>query len=98
MINVPKDSSFVTELQFVYVVVILFRDEKGEMETGVFVYHKEEDAKKRFERLMDTEKWYQMNGKDSPLIMTETFRAGIYENFEQSLFSESGNNASDKVM
>lgn len=83
--EIPKDSSFVKELDFVYVVVTVYRDESGKPELSVFVYKSQDDAQKRFERIMELHK---KAGPHSSFIMTTSFMAGVYENFEQSLFAE----------
>jgi hypothetical protein len=73
------------ELDYVYVVSIIFRDENGRVDQSVFVYRHAEDAQLRFERLKEQHK---LAGMNSPLISTATFMAGVYENFEQSLLAE----------
>lgn len=83
--QIPQNSSFVKELQFVHVVTVAFLNEHRKLELSVFVYHNQEDAQKRFNRLMEL---HNRNPENSPLVTTETFLAGVYENFEQSLFSE----------
>jgi hypothetical protein len=83
--NIPADASFVKELEYVHVVVVLFRNEDGQPELSIWAYKNADDAQKRFERLKEA---HESNPEESPLIKTETFMAGIYENFEQSLFSE----------
>ena len=82
---IPQDSSFVKELQYIHVVAVGFRNEQGKLELTVWAYHNREDAQKRFERLM---KSHKNNPDVSPLITTESFMVGVYENFEQSLFTE----------
>jgi len=85
MNEIPKDASFANDLQYVYVVVLLFRNEQNRPELTVWTYKDANDAQKRFERLMEI---HNRNPTGSSLILTETFMSGVYDNFEQSLFTQ----------
>lgn len=95
--RIPQDASFIQSLDFVHIVVTLFRNPMGKPELSVFAYKNQEDAQKRFDRLMAFHNSVEGQEQQSPLILTETFYAGIYETFEQSLFVEKDIRESDKT-
>ena len=78
-------TDFVKDLQYVHIVVVLYRNEEGNVDHSVWVYKNIEDAQKRFEKLKAK---HEANPHESPLIMTQSFMAGVYENFEQSVLAE----------
>jgi len=85
--EVPKDSNFIKELQWINIVVLAFRNQDNKLELSTWAYHKEEDARRRFEKVME---YHKLAGAESLLISTETHLVGIYESFEQSEFVNSG--------
>jgi len=85
-----KTPAFVNKLEYVHVVVMAFRNEENKLELGVWGYRNADDATQRFHRVMEMHRKYEARGDVSPLVTTETFLVGIYDNFEQSLFLECG--------
>lgn len=88
--EVPKDSSFVKELEYCHLIVVVFFNKRGELDLGVWGYRNPNDAARRFERIVAIDKDNVSKGFKSPLIHVERFMVGMYENFEQSLFGEVG--------
>lgn len=87
MTEIPKTSSF-TKLDYVHIVVMAFKNEDNRLELGVWGYRTAEDATQRFNRVMEMHNKHENSGHESPLVATETFIVGIYDDFEQSLFVE----------
>lgn len=77
-----------TKVEYLHIVVVAFSNEESKIELGVWGYRTSEDAQKRYERVMEMHHKYEANKRESPLLATETFIVGVYDDFEQSLFVE----------
>lgn len=97
MPEIPNDSSFVKELPYCHIVVIAFVNKEAKLELAVWGYQNPDDAEKRFNRVIKANEEYEKYGVRGPVISAERFMVGLYENFEQSLFGEHGED-STKIM